>query len=93
MILASSPLGTLMLFGWTVALYYHLCNGVRHLFWDSGRLFNIKCAYKAGYLVLFMTAVLTAGTWVCAFKYSPIAGLYPPGSSDTLAQTINGKDE
>jgi succinate dehydrogenase / fumarate reductase cytochrome b subunit len=32
----SSPIGILMMFGWTVALFYHLANGIRHLFWDAG---------------------------------------------------------
>ncbi len=84
---AASTLGPVMIFGWSVALFYHLCNGIRHLFWDSGRLFNIKCAYKAGSLVLFMTAVLTAGAWVCAGQFSISAGLYPPAVGDTLAET------
>jgi succinate dehydrogenase / fumarate reductase cytochrome b subunit len=28
-----SFLGRLLLFGWTVSLFFHLCNGIRHLFW------------------------------------------------------------
>ncbi len=84
---AASNIGTLMIFGWSVALFYHLCNGVRHLFWDSGRLFNIRQAYAAGYLVLLMTAVLTVGAWVCADRFSISAGLYPPAVGDTLAES------
>ena len=26
-----SPIGLVLLFGWSVAFFYHLCNGVRHL--------------------------------------------------------------
>ena len=29
-----SWLGLLLLFSWTVSLFYHLCNGIRHLVWD-----------------------------------------------------------
>lgn len=58
-----SPLGLLMLFGWSVALYYHLCNGIRHLVWDSVRLLDIPGAYRAGYAVLAATALLTLLTW------------------------------
>lgn len=59
-------IGRLMLFGWTAALYYHLCNGVRHLIWDTGRLFKLKDVYRAGYAVLFAAAVLTLLTWWAA---------------------------
>ena len=60
---AGSLVGQLFIFGWSVAFYYHLFNGIRHLFWDTGRLFKIENAYKAGYLVLFATAVMVAVTW------------------------------
>jgi succinate dehydrogenase / fumarate reductase cytochrome b subunit len=60
---ASLP-GKLALFAWTVALYYHLCNGVRHLFWDVGKGFTIAAAYRSGYLVLAATAVLSLLTWL-----------------------------
>jgi succinate dehydrogenase / fumarate reductase, cytochrome b subunit len=61
-----SILGKLMLFGWTAALYYHLCNGVRHLIWDTGRLLDLKGAYGAGYIVLFTAVFLTVLTWCLA---------------------------
>ena len=61
--LVKSPVGTVLVFGWSVALYYHMCNGIRHLFWDSVHLFKIENAYRAGYVVLLMTVVLTALTW------------------------------
>jgi succinate dehydrogenase / fumarate reductase cytochrome b subunit len=66
---AGSPLGLIMLFGWSVALYYHLCNGIRHLFWDMGYLFKLKNAFAAGYGVLIATGILTAATWWCALAY------------------------
>ncbi len=31
-----SFIGRLFLFGWSFALFYHLCNGIRHLLWDMG---------------------------------------------------------
>src|ERR1700730_6456171 len=31
----ASWLGLLLLFGWSVALFYHLCNGIRALVWDT----------------------------------------------------------
>ena len=61
--------GQLMLFGWTVALCYHLCNGIRHFFWDMGYLFKLENAFKAGYLVLAMTVILTSLVWCCSMPW------------------------
>lgn len=60
-----STLGHVLLFGWSWALFYHLCNGIRHLFWDMGFGFKLKNAYMSGYAVLFMSAALTVATWLC----------------------------
>jgi succinate dehydrogenase / fumarate reductase, cytochrome b subunit len=59
-----SWLGLLLLFGWSVALYYHLCNGIRHLFWDAGRGLELPQVYAGGWAVLATTAALTVVTWV-----------------------------
>jgi succinate dehydrogenase / fumarate reductase membrane anchor subunit len=54
----------LLLFGWSVAFFYHLCSGVRHLVWDAGYGFEIRDAYRSGYAVLAATVVLTALAWL-----------------------------
>ncbi len=59
-----SPLGILMLFGWTVALWYHFCNGIRHLAWDSGFGFELPQVHASGRAVLGATAVLSVVTWI-----------------------------
>lgn len=61
---ASGPFGILVLFGFSVALYYHLCAGIRHLMWDAGHGLDLKTAYRSGYIALGATAVLTVVTWV-----------------------------
>jgi succinate dehydrogenase / fumarate reductase cytochrome b subunit len=58
-----SALGKLMIFGWSVSVCYHLCNGIRHLCWDMGYLFKIENAYRAGYIVLACAALLLAAIW------------------------------
>jgi succinate dehydrogenase / fumarate reductase cytochrome b subunit len=60
----TSVIGKLMLFGWSYAFYFHLCNGVRHLFWDIGKGFEIPAAYRSGYAVVAVSIVLTAITWL-----------------------------
>jgi succinate dehydrogenase / fumarate reductase cytochrome b subunit len=59
-----SILGYLLLLGWSAALFYHLANGIRHLFWDAGYGFELANAYRSGYAVLAATAVLTAAAWI-----------------------------
>jgi succinate dehydrogenase / fumarate reductase, cytochrome b subunit len=62
--LIASRLGMPLLFGWSVAFFYHLCSGIRHLVWDVGYGFEIRNAYRSGYAVLAATALLTALTWL-----------------------------
>ena len=59
-----SWLGLLLLFGWTVSLFYHLCNGIRHLVWDTGHALDLKSTYLGGWMVVAATAVLTLAVWV-----------------------------
>ena len=56
----ASGFGQVLLFAWVFAFNYHLCNGIRHLFWDAGKGYDIPTLYKTGYLVLVMALVLTA---------------------------------
>ncbi len=62
----ASPLGKLALFGFSLALVYHLLNGIRHLLWDIGWGFDIPEVYKSGYAVAALTVVLTALIWFLA---------------------------
>jgi succinate dehydrogenase / fumarate reductase cytochrome b subunit len=59
----ASWLGFLVLFGWSVALFYHLCNGVRHLVWDTGHGLDLKSTYLGGWLVVGGTAAMTLIAW------------------------------
>ena len=59
-----SIFGLILLFGWTVAFYYHFAAGLRHLIWDTIHLLEIGQAYKAGYAVLGFTFGASIGTWI-----------------------------
>jgi len=54
-----SILGRLILFPWVFALFYHLCNGIRHLFWDMGAGFELSSVYASGKLVVVAAVALT----------------------------------
>jgi succinate dehydrogenase cytochrome b subunit len=58
-----SPTGMLLLFLWSAAFFYHLCNGVRHLAWDAGYGFELRSAYRGGYAVIAAALLLTVLTW------------------------------
>jgi len=62
----SSWVGVVILFGFSAALFFHTCNGIRHLVWDTGRSFELADTAKTNILVLLGTVVLTAGAWVLA---------------------------
>ena len=59
----ASPLGMLFLFGFTLALVYHLLNGIRHLLWDAGWGYEIPKVYASGYAVFAVGALLTGLIW------------------------------
>ena len=59
--------GQALLFAWTWTLMYHLGNGIRHLFWDIGRGFELKTARASGYLVVAASLLLTAAVWALAY--------------------------
>lgn len=56
--------GQLMLLGWCFSFFFHLCNGVRHLVWDTGRLFQKKQVDQSAWVVLIASIVLTAVYWI-----------------------------
>jgi len=61
-----SWIGNVILFGFTFALFYHLCNGIRHLFWDAGLGLDLKTVYASGWSVLAASIVLSFVTWFVA---------------------------
>ena len=61
---AGSWLGILGLFGFSLCLVYHLLNGIRHLFWDIGRGFELRTVTLTGWAVVAATVVLTAAAWI-----------------------------
>ncbi len=63
----ASWIGLLILFGFTVALFYHFCNGIRHLAWDAGKGFELPDMHRSGKLVFAATIILTLVFWVIAF--------------------------
>jgi succinate dehydrogenase / fumarate reductase cytochrome b subunit len=61
-----SAFGRLLIFGWSVALFFHLANGIRHLAWDFGYGFANEHVTKSGYAVIAATLVMTLAAWAAA---------------------------
>ena len=65
--LLGSWLGRIVLLGFSFALFFHLCNGIRHLFWDVGLGFELKTAYASGTAVVIVSVVMTLLAWSLAY--------------------------
>jgi succinate dehydrogenase / fumarate reductase cytochrome b subunit len=63
-----SILGRIVLGGWLFCAFYHLANGIRHLFWDAGYGFEIKDAYRSGWIVVAASAVATIVSWIVGLR-------------------------
>ncbi len=59
----NTVVGKLLLIGWSFAFFYHLSNGVRHLYWDTGRGLEKEQATRSAWLTLIMAVALTAVFW------------------------------
>jgi len=61
---AASPIGILVLVGYTWSMIFHLLNGVRHLRWDAGYALENDQAERSGLIVFVLSVVLTAAVWL-----------------------------
>jgi len=62
--LLAGPLGLLLLFGMSGSFFFHLGNGIRHLFWDAGYGFDRDFARLSGWATLITAVLVTALFWV-----------------------------
>ena len=56
-------LGLLILFGFTVAIFYHLANGIRHLFWDAGTGYKPETATMTAWVTIIVGIVGAVALW------------------------------
>ena len=48
----------------SLAFFYHLCNGIRHLAWDAGWGYEIRQVIASGWTVIIAALLLTAAFWL-----------------------------
>jgi succinate dehydrogenase / fumarate reductase cytochrome b subunit len=87
--LLASWFGMLVLLGFSFALFYHLCNGIRHLVWDAGWGFELPQVYASGWAVVVMSALLTGAAW--AFGLTMMGGGAPPPHRPPTAPATGGQ--
>ena len=44
---------------WTLAIFYHLFNGIRYLFWSYGKMMDLRIVYISGYVVIILSILST----------------------------------
>ena len=65
--------GLILLFLYTLVIAYHMCNGVRHLVWDTGNALDVHAAERSGYIMLAVAAVITISVWLTALIFGGAA--------------------
>lgn len=58
-----SWIGQILLCVWSLAFFYHLLNGIRHLAWDAGYGFTKRAYHASGWFVVASAATLTGFAW------------------------------
>ena len=48
-------------------MFFHLCNGIRHLVWDAGYGYHLDTAYASAIAVVAASGVLTVLAWVAGY--------------------------
>jgi succinate dehydrogenase / fumarate reductase cytochrome b subunit len=61
--LMNHALGTLVLWLFIYALFFHLCHGVRHLVWDAGSGFEREHMDRNVYIELIASIILTVASF------------------------------
>ena len=61
--LIGSIIGQILLFGFTLAIFYHLANGIRHLVWDAGAGYAPSTASFTAWLVIGFAVIASIALW------------------------------
>jgi len=64
-----SGFGRLILSGFTFSLFYHMCNGIRHLGWDMLWGFELPRLRITGVIVVVASVSLTVLSWLMAYGH------------------------
>lgn len=57
----------LIMLGSLAMLWYHLCNGIRHLIWDAGHGYEKPAVRRTGIIMLAVAGTMTLVTWIIGY--------------------------
>jgi succinate dehydrogenase / fumarate reductase cytochrome b subunit len=60
---AGSPIGLIILLGYSWSLIHHALGGLRHFIWDTGRAFDLASVRMLSWATLIGSLTLTAALW------------------------------
>lgn len=66
--LLGSPIGMIVLAGYTWALVHHALGGIRHLVWDTGRGFALSTVNAMSWSTILGSLALTVMIWAVALR-------------------------
>ena len=64
-VMGSFP-GKIVMFGLTLATFYHLAKGIQHLIWDAGHGYNLKTATMGAIATVAFAIAATLAVWIIA---------------------------
>ena len=64
-VMGSFP-GKIVMFGLTLATFYHLAKGLQHLIWDAGHGYNLKTATMGAIATIAFAIAATLAVWIIA---------------------------
>jgi len=67
---AHSIIGQIILLGLSLSFFFHLCLGIRHLFWDAGYFLDLPDVYKTGRIAIGAAVILTLIVWLKIYGVS-----------------------
>jgi succinate dehydrogenase / fumarate reductase cytochrome b subunit len=71
--LLASPVGLIVAFLITLAAFFHMANGIRHLFWDLGFGFKPKTADFTALAVIAFAILATIAFWFRMAAFGALA--------------------
>ena len=63
-----TPVGLVVLFGYTWSLIHHALGGIRHFIWDTGRGFTLGTVNALSWATIIGSMLITAGLWALVYQ-------------------------
>lgn len=58
-----TPIGLLIMFGYTWALFHHMVGGIKHFMWDFGKAFELDTVELVAKIAVAIPIILTILVW------------------------------